>query len=423
MAKIRNMWLQGAIGRVGGSTLYTANGETIIRDGSSDVKNPQTDAQMIQRVFAKTAMAQYSAMQEIVNHSFQGKSAGSKCMNHFLSLNMNYYRSRAAELQSQGVSLDEFFQFMAKGQTKYTPTAAIISEGSLPAINAGIGTQGQFAYFVVGTFEETLTYKMIANQYGLKRGDQITFVTVEKLIGQQNYIFKYARAILDPRNSDGTSAPMSVAFVSNGEIQYPNIRNKGKFNTLEYGGGQLKYKLTPGNVVATGVIVSRKERGAWKRSSCQLVLNENLLETDRQSLAQAVANSYSNGEIYTDSEQYLNNAGTGGQQGNSIAAEGSDEPQYSNIVTINGVQQDVGGGDVNIGSELRSIVVTGANIPSGVLTLDDTVGGGGQSRAFDGSGTSASWTGLIVASSIDTKIVKRNGVTWFIINMVSGNME
>lgn len=416
MAKVKNMWLKNVVGKVGDSTLYVSGGETIMRDGTSSVKNPQSYAQMIQRVIAKTAMNQYSALQEIANHSFQGKATGQQCMSRFLSRNMNYLRERAAEIQQQGGSIYDFYQFASVGSLKYTPAAVILSEGKLPRVISYIITNGQYAYFngVAGT-----SYQAVANAVGAKRGDQVTFVTVEKDYVTGDYVPHFARIILDPRNADGTPAPFSSEFVAENEVQFPNMRNRGAFSMLlTQSPGELHFNLSGGLVVAAGVIISRKVKGVWSRSSCKLILNESLLGTDAMSLGAAVDASLAGSEIYTDDDLYLNNAGSGGAQGTAEVVEGGSAPVYSNDVIINGVQQNISSGAVTIGNQLTSIVVNGANIPANALTLT-SASGQGDPESFTGSGNSASWSGEIIVNSSGAYIVKRGGNAWFTINMAS----
>lgn len=415
------MWLQGAKGRVGGSTLYSSGGKTIIRETRSTAKDAKTFAQCIQRVIAKTAMNQYSALQEIANHSFQGKAAGQQCMSRFLSRNMSYFRERAAEIQQQGGSIYDFYQFASIGSLKYTPAAVILSEGKLPRVITYIILNGQYAYFkgVDGS-----TYRTVANAIGAKRGDQVTFVTVEKDYVTGDYVPHFARIILDPRNTDGTPASFDSDFASQNEVQSPNMRNQGAFSKLEIQSpGELLFNLSGGLVVAAGVIISRKVRGVWSRSSCKLVLNESLLGVDAMSLGYAVDASLTGNEIYTDNDLYLNNAGNGGPQGTAEVVGGGNDAVYSNDVIINGVHQDISSGAVTIGQSLTSIVVNGSNIPANSLTLTGA-SGQGDPETFTGSGNSASWSGSIVVNESASYVVKRGSVSWFTINMArQGGLE
>lgn len=415
MAKVQNMWLKNVVGKVGDSTLYVSGGETIMRNGTSNVKNPQSYAQMIQRVIAKTAMNNYSALQFLANHSFQGKPTGSKCMERFLSRNMRYLRDRAAEIVNAGGSLYEFYQFAAVGSVKFVPAAVILAEGKLPLLVYGVKADGSAAHLVVPGRSTPITYADIINAYNLKRGDQLTFVSIDKNTLTGEYIPHYVRVILDPRNADGTAASLDSTFIGSGaNIGKPNMRNRGGFISLGVAGDNLEYKLSNGLVAAAGVIVSRKMKGAWMRSNCKLVINEGIIGTDLMSLGSAVDKSLSGSEIYTDDDLYLNNAGSGGEQGTDHNLQPSTAPVVNNNVSINGISQDVSGGSVST-DNLTNIVVTGSNLTSELLTIRQsgqsevghfTASEDGRSATYDAGGT-------IIPNEDRVYTIFVNGQVWF----------
>lgn len=415
MAKVQNMWLKNVVGKVGDSTLYVSGGETIMRNGTSNVKNPQSYAQMIQRVIAKTAMNNYSALQFLANHSFQGKPTGAKCMERFLSRNMHYFRERAAEIVNAGGSLYSFYQFAPIGSVKFVPAAVFLAEGKLPQLVYGVNPNGSAALFSVPGHDTPITYADIIDAYNLKRGDQLTFVSIDKNTLTGEYVPHYVRVILDPRNSDGTPAALSSTLIGAGSnINMPNMRNRGGFISLGLSGENLSFRLSNGLVAAAGVIVSRKMKGAWMRSNCKLVINEGIIGTDLMSLGSAVDKSLSGSEIYTDDDLYLNNAGSGGEQGTDPNLTPSSAPVVNNNVSINGIMQDVSGGSVST-NNLSTIVVTGSNLSQAGLTIKEvgssseaqtfTVAQNGLSATYDGSG--------IVPNTDKVYEISFNGQVWF----------
>ena len=310
MAK-SGFWLNGAKGKLAGATIYTSDGETVMRQIKGSIKNPKTKAQMIQRVIAKTTMSQYAFMKGICDHSFQGLTAGKKCMAKFASLNNKLLRTRAKEAQDAGQTLAEVFNYIPCKSAKYVPASVIISEGELPTIYTTIIADGDYAK-LNGTLEVN-TYEAVAAKFGLQRGDQLTFVTVEKNdVG--NYAFNVCRVILDPRNVDGTPAPMSTAFIEDNAIVKPSFRNEGTFMELSYADDEISFTINGLAIAAAGVIASREEDGDWKRSTCVLVTNDTVIGDDLCSLEDAVRISVEGTPIYTDSSRYLNNAGVGGPQ-------------------------------------------------------------------------------------------------------------
>lgn len=124
-------------------------------------------------------------------------------------MNLKYLRERAATLQSSGQSLYQFYQFMPLQSDKWTPFAAIISQGHLPSVSVGIDAEGGHKAYVNAP---SRTYADFVNTWGLQRGDQVTFVTVQKLGGR--YEVASARILLNPRNADGSGAPMTTEIVN-----------------------------------------------------------------------------------------------------------------------------------------------------------------------------------------------------------------
>lgn len=311
MAKT-GFWLNGAKGKVAGTTIYQSNGSTVMRVINRSVKNPRTKAQLIQRIITKTVAKQYSAMKEICDHSFEGVKAGADTMARFRSVNNTILRERIAAAQKAGNTFDEIFNFIPLKTNKFIPTNVQLSEGSLPQVKVTGATDA--CVCEVGKIN---TYEGVLNYLGLERGDQLTFVTVENN-DNGNYVFSYARVILDPREEDGSAAPLSTAFVGeNNNIIKPSFRNEGSFVTLSFDsvGGEIAFSLKYDSCVAGAVIVSRKVNNEWLRSKAMLVTSgADLQEGDNISLQEALDLAIQGSEIYTDSERFLNNAGVGGPQ-------------------------------------------------------------------------------------------------------------
>ena len=383
----------------------------VMVDGSSNrrVKNPKTNAQTLQRVLVKAVGMLYAMLKFICNHSFEGVSNGFQCMNKFRKVNLKYLRERAATLQSSGQSLYQFYQFMPLQSDKWTPFAAIISQGHLPSVSVGIDAEGGYKAYVNAP---SRTYADFVNTWGLQRGDQVTFVTVQKLDGR--YEVASARILLNPRNADGSGAPMTTEIVNSaGEFPCSNWKNHLNFSTFEFDTDHFNFVLgRGGDVVAAGIIVSRKDRsGGWFRSNCQLVLNEAALGSDLCSLAQAVESSYAAYEIDMESEFYLNNAGVNGTGSTEDVAPS--QPTYSTSATINGVSQNIAGGSINATAPITSVAVSGTNL--GEVEFSAKVDGTGDTispTSHDANG--ATFSDLNVAAGHNL-VVYRGGTAWFTI--------
>ena len=389
-------------------------------DGSTNrqVKNSKSSAQTLQRILVKVVGTAYAKLKEICSHSFEGVSTGRKCSNRFRSVNLNYLRERAATLQNSGQSLSQFYQFMPIQSEKWSPFAVIISQGHLPEVKVGIDAEGGHKAYVN---TPSRTYADFVRSWGLQRGDQVTFVTVQKHEGK--YEVNYARLILNPRNADGSGAPMTTEIVnSQGEFPCSNRRNQLNFSRFEFDTDHFNFVLgRGGDVVAAGIIVSRRDKsGDWFRSNCQLVLNEAGFGSDLCSLAEAVEKSYTTSDIDMESEYYLNNAGAGGTgtTGDVTPSGGGGgvepgQPGYNTTARINGVNQNIAGGSVTATAPVTSVAVSGTTLGDVVFTAKvDGTGDAINPTSHDANG--ASFTGLNVEAG-HTLTVYRGGTTWFTI--------
>ena len=301
--------MYGAIGRVGNKTYYQRMGKTIARSITTP-KNPKSEAQSLHRVLVKAVNKGYSKLKAICDHTFEDYDNGFECMNKFKKVNLKYLREHAAALQNSGEGLDGFYQFTPLQSEMWTPFAAIISEGHLPEVTVGIDAAGGHKAYVM---TPSRTYADFVTAWNLQRGDLVTFVTVQKCAGK--YEVEVARLVLDPRNADGSGAPMTTEIVNSaGEFPCSNRMSQLNFTVFEFDSDRFNFVLgRGGDVVAAGIIVSREDTmGNWLRSNSQLLLNKAGLGSDLCSLAKAVAYSYKTPEIDMESEYYLNNADEGG---------------------------------------------------------------------------------------------------------------
>ncbi len=378
----------------------------------------KTTLQVLQRVLVKAVGMAYGMLKGLCNHSFEGVSTGRESMNKFKKVNLRYLRERAASLQNSGQSLSQFYQFMPLESEKWSPFAVIVSQGHLPEVAVSIDAEGGHRAYVNSPGR---TYADLVNAWGLQRSDQMTFVTVQKRQGK--YEVNYARIVLNPRNADGSGAPMSTEIVnSQGEFPCSNWKNKLNFSSFEFDTDHFSFVLgNGGDVVAAGIIVSRKDRsGDWFRSNCQLVLNEAGFGSDLCSLTKAVENSYQATYIDMESEFYLNNAGTGGTgtTGDITPSGGSGgvtpgEPVYNTSATINGTSQSIAGGSVTATAPVTRVSVSGSNLADVAFTAKvDGTGDTISPTTHDANG--AAFTGLNVDAG-HRLVVYRGGAVWFTI--------
>ena len=391
---------------------------TVGSSSERQVKNIRSRAQTLQRILMKVVSMAYVMLRVICGHSFEGVSSGSKSMNKFKKVNLRYLRERAATLQKTGQSLNQFYQFVPLQGEKWSPFAAIISMGHLPEVSVGIDAEGGHKAYVNAP---SRSYADFVSAWGLQRGDQVTFVTVQKRSGK--YEVETARIVLNPRNADGSGAPMSTEIVnSEGEFPCSNWKNDLNFSTFEFDTDHYNFVLgRGGDVIAAGIIVSRKDKsGDWFRSNCQLVLNEAGLGSDLCSLTKAIELSYAAYDIDMESEFYLNNAGMSGTgTTDDVTPSGGSggvtpgEPSYNTTATINGVNQSIAGGSVTATAPITRVAVSGSNLADVTFTAKvDGTGDAINPTSHDANG--ATFTGLNVTAG-QRLVVYHGDTVWFII--------
>lgn len=395
MAKT-GFWLKGATGKLAGTTMYKdpTTGETIMREIVSP-SNPKTQAQMVQRIIMHTIAAAYSLTKELTDHSFEGKKAGRETMSYFMQQNIQFCRQKIADMLGEGLNYYEIYNFLPLGIKGFVPNQYQLSMGSLPRVDASIyrknldGVNATNYGLIQGAGN---TYQSVINTFGLQRGDQLTFLTVES-VSRTDSIFKFARVILDPTDPE-TFAPLPLStelFDGEGKINAPSVRNEGDFrfavetNGITFHPAVMKFAA---GIAACAVIVSRKVGDKWNRSTAYLTYREG---TAGESLGDCLDAAVSGAAInlYTPNSQYLNNAGEGGGQ---AAASGEDsgntpvDPADPNQPSVESVAVNA---ESCIAGSLKTIVLPqGETFPYNVdVQVDTENADGGKVVIYDGTGT------------------------------------
>ena len=419
MAKV-GFWLQGATGKLAGSKLQSSPNGTIIGNNMKKPKNPKTVNQTLQRVLVNTVAQGYSALREICYHSFEGVTEGSKSMAKFQSENLSYFRTKAAEVGEE--QLGNYVNFVPVGQKGIRPAAFIVSDGKLPRV----------AMTINGSFQAVLamtanTYADIISKYDLQRGDQLTFVAiVENTEFAGTYEAKYARIILDPRNSDGTEAALSSAFIDGSHINLPNSKNAGNFGLLTYSNGMVFNFKADEKVCAVACIVSREVNKEWKRSFAQMVVSEASIAETGISLARAIRLSLDGDSLtLSDGNAYLNNAGVSGNQSQTSGGGSSEEqieddpvtfPNNTVAFTANGATSDanVSGGSTTVTGPLTQMqFAVSLNGTAANLKVDN--GSSEVGTVTMPSQGTLQWDGEVANGNTLTvkKVIDGTETTWF----------
>lgn len=314
-----NMLLGLSRGSVGDLTFYRRNAQQITRVRVRKVKNPQTNAQMIQRTINRSAVAAYSVVREICDHSFQGVSYGANSYSEFLRLNMNRLRILCAE------NGENTKAFLPSGMNGIVAMPFILSTGTLPQIPVEIATtnisgignvKGAMLRTGVSIADVTgWTYAQVASVLHAEEGDQVTIIKIyESAVAggpdePLGLVMKLARFILKPAHGEFSETAFFQGTEGELRINDPNLLNEGDAHfLLQENGSVILMSPEAFNNAGFGfaVIVSRKQAdGSWLRSPSVLSYDSTFNENGYTLRAAALVESV---DIPVSSEYYLNNA-------------------------------------------------------------------------------------------------------------------
>lgn len=361
-----NMLLGQAYGSVGDITFSRNNGKQIIKSKPSKVSNPQSKAQMIQRVLLNTIAQAYSKMSAICDHSFEGISAGQMSMAYFMQRNLKLLRFTLSQIGD----LDSIAPLCAPiGTNGLASNSYVVSKGSLPEITPEVST-GAVAIAIAEN-----TYQAVLDATGMSRGDQLTIMTVSGS-DLTNQKFVFSRIILDPVDETGASLPLSTPFIVENAINSPSERNENNGHEYAFDNGKFEVNPVAAAINMGACIASRqKEDGSWLRSNAALLLADG---AEVGYNMQTCLDLFAAGGIEVESSRYLNNAlrmARQVQSGGSVAPTTPNAPVITGNTTFADTTSVVisaqNGADIRYTTD-GSDPTTSSSLYSGAFTLSAT---------------------------------------------------
>lgn len=270
-------------GRIG-SDVYSVgkNGkgvrQQVVRSLAEQVSNPRTQEQMKGRMIMSTVMQAVSALQPIIDHSFDGLPSGQPSISEFIRQNYALVKADIAAHPSSG---NKF------GINKYQEKGAlagsyVISDGKVEIPSALFFDD---TVIMITLTAETLTVGGLKDALGLSADGYFTVV----IIGTESGAV-FERFHVNPALEDTTAITaenVGTLFVTEGSVQL----------TPELETNTISISPALGNDdQSLGVILSDKENGAWKHSSTVMKCSSGPVNKANDALP-----SYPTG-----SEQFLN---------------------------------------------------------------------------------------------------------------------
>lgn len=305
-------------GKLGNIVGYKGrDGKRLARIRQTEVKNPKTDGQIIQRMILATASKAYGLMKSICDHSWQGVSYGGQSQSYFLKKAMERIRSFVAQSLSIAPEvITDPLKWVGLARPDQLNEAGFglqISEGTIPSVSASYRTEGEGedADLVLDHFggtpnstEKSIGYVM--QKLGAEIGDQITAIAIDS-----NGQFKKSRYVIDTNagegdklNADWNGTTDENAFDQKASIIDPDL-------TIEVSAGKIMptSKVSGVSLLASAIIISRKVSGVWKRST-QYLMPTSMVDNVPGIIALWQAGKT---EIPTENPYYLNNADLAGE--------------------------------------------------------------------------------------------------------------
>lgn len=303
-------------------TFQVVNGKQITKERVSNVKNPKTSSQAVQRMKLAPAQKFYSAFEAVLNHAYQGVQYGNKSREHFMSLAMK---------QNGG-------PYVVKGYTGLVPGTYLVAEGNIPEV---ILTPNWTAQDVVTSLNISKTpasradfvANVLENNPWIMEGDKLTFLYVMDYNGV--YYADKKQIVMKAVLSEGESDDYAVLSDTFSETE-------GKLDiTLDDTPFTTTYAFTCG----IAVIISRgTSQTKDERSNARMYVNDDIIgrfySTEAYEIAMASYQADSSNPI--GDEWYLNNFAVGeiGRVGaRSVTVDGKSWQILELIITEAGVNK------------------------------------------------------------------------------------
>ena len=195
--------LNGLIRKMSGSTgdftFKQLNGQTVVSEKVTQMRNPRTSAQMQTRTKFTNIVSMYRGIRPLINYGFETKAKGCSDYNMFVRVNM----------QKTPVYLTK--QQVAGGACVAAPYQ--ITQGSLPAIvisGTGNGSVTDIHLGVTSITNATTVAQfakaVVDNNPDYRYGDQISFFKVEQKVNAETNIpycqFSAWKVVLDASDTE-----------------------------------------------------------------------------------------------------------------------------------------------------------------------------------------------------------------------------
>ena len=252
-------------------TFQVNNGKQITKDRVYEVKNPRTQAQMVQRMVMATASAAYAQMKEIVDHSFEGITYGQMNMSEFIRVNAKAIKESALNPENAKFAFNPYRdrnlyggQFiMSSGSASPIPAGMTLADSALDDVT--------MVSFGNARLEQgSLTADALYGYLGIAVGDMCTICLIAKNDTDASGIFGFVRL---KAKASGT-----VALTAQNYTEYFDVESNLPIVVAGVDAGNIRFNLTTSGTLESGEVAScaihsSKSNNGWLRSNAVMALN------------------------------------------------------------------------------------------------------------------------------------------------------
>ena len=311
-------------------TFSTLNGQQVTKDRVSEVRNPKTSGQAVQRMKLAPAQKFYEAFEDVLNHSWQGVEYGNKSRQKFM----------AEALKQNGGP------YVVKGFPTLVPGTYPIAKGSLAKVNITEFIQSSIcttSLYMADTNLHTyaeMVNAIIANNAGFEIGDKLSFVYV--IINESTNSYSAVKKQLLLKDT-------LAADESDDRDELVSRMNINAEFFLGFDMSDEPFDTAMGTACAMAIIHSRGEGSSAKRSDTRMTLDDSQYAKFYSDAAYtlALASYQSESGVPVSDDWYLNSfaAGKIGRVVNKTKTFTYQEQNYTVnylalIIEVAGVQKE-----------------------------------------------------------------------------------
>lgn len=285
-------------GKRGGVVYYRANGQQISRSRNYNPNNPQTMAQMVQRLALANASKASKGLKEIIDHSFEGIRYGADSVRHFESKAQLALKAAF----TGGASARRYCAYVPMDALGFPVAEFLISSGSLPSAKGRFsvreGEGGLFQWRAenavpTGVTGANITPRQFCEILGVNTDSQLTFIhcNAEDSIGgagsetifSDNILHSIVRINFDQTKLD--EAMLDGNYIKSSVLVADKSQNTDLFeiNIVD----SVLTVFSDLDFSAAAFIVSRFVDGQWRRSTEKLTIAAPVGETTQAQLQDA----------------------------------------------------------------------------------------------------------------------------------------